>query len=118
MKKWKVWLLTVLIKFTLSFFYTITLYSIDIHSINPYAILPLLSGTVPATTLSFFIALGMKSFIVKTFKQKEDNLKNIEEKNDEYECIHCGFVDDKEFDYCPHCDKDDNGLTIGDKKNI
>lgn len=50
------------------------------------------------------------SFITKNFKAKETQIDTTIT----YDCIHCGYKQFADFEYCPKCGKNDDGNT---KKN-
>lgn len=76
-------------------------------------------------TILFFVGLISNFIILVNLYDAGNNLDNclvdIEEETEEvlkgeinddattYECIHCGYEDDNDFDYCPSCGKNDNG---------
>ncbi len=39
----------------------------------------------------------------------------IKESEYTYECIHCGFTSGEEFEYCPECKKNDDGIQLENK---
>jgi cell fate (sporulation/competence/biofilm development) regulator YlbF (YheA/YmcA/DUF963 family) len=53
------------------------------------------------------------------FPPKETESNNQEETDETtvYQCVHCNYTQVVNFEYCPQCHKDDNGLTENEKIN-
>lgn len=53
---------------------------------------------------------------IKIKEKEEGSILTDEDNEMQYECIHCGYTQTNNFDFCPKCGKNDDGYTASQKK--
>ena len=63
-------------------------------------------GVIVMSGLLAIIALVWRMITKPSFPTKKDGVET------EYECIHCGYTSEKDFNWCPKCKKNDDGVLL------